>query len=133
MADPDRHIPDESRRLVENREGLRCGRCHGPGSEWHHRRSRRVRASHRHCACNGVLLCRTCHRWAHANPAAARGTGFIVEQWEDEPMQVPQQRSDGWWVLRCDGRALPLELVDVETDGYGGVRITREAHERLFG
>lgn len=133
MADPDRFIPDESRRLVEGRERMRCGRCHGPGREWHHRRSRRVRAAHRHCACNGVLLCGTCHRWAHANPEDARATGFVIQQWEDEPLHVPQFRTDGWWVLVCDGTMKPLQLGDVQTDGVGGYRLTDECIATLWG
>ena len=133
MADPDRDIPPESRALVEQRDRMRCGRCFGPGSEWHHRRSRRVRADHRHCACNGTLMCGTCHRWAHSNPEHARATGFIVQQWEDEPLNVPQLRTDGWWALVCDGSARALQQQDVETDGVGGYRLTYECTQRLFG
>jgi hypothetical protein len=132
MADPDQAIPDESRRIVEEREQMRCARCNGRGSEWHHRRSRRVRASHRHCACNGTLLCATDHRWAHANPEAARAEGFIVQQWEDEPMNVPQRRPDGWWVLVCNGDMKDVTEADIITDGYGGYVLAQDAFDRLF-
>lgn len=123
MADPDRDIPPESRHLVERREGMRCAICMGRGYEWHHRRSRRVRADHRHCACNGLLLCRTCHSWAHANPDESQAVGSIVSQWVDEPFLVPLRTHSGWWQLRCDGRYRQLSEADVVTDGAGGYLI----------
>jgi hypothetical protein len=126
MSDPDRDIPPESRMLVEQRQGMRCLRCGGHGYEWHHRRSRRVRAAHRHCACNGVLLCRTCHSWAHAQPDEAQALGLIVSQWVDEPLIVPLMGADGgWWENTCDGRSHPLTLADIVTDGVGGYVVSR--------
>lgn len=102
----------------------RCLRCGGRGSEWHHRRSRRVRAGHRHCPCNGAWLCRTDHRWAHAEPESARRVGLIVSQWVDEPFVVPHRDSMGWWWrLTCVGGMEPLTLDDVVTDGHGGYLI----------
>lgn len=120
MADPDRVIPEESRRTVERRQRLRCLRCGGAGSEWHHRRSRRVRAAHRHCPCNGVLLCGSCHRWAHANHEEARATGFIVSQWVDEPSVVPLMTPWGWSQIDCVGDEVPLSPAQIVTDGMGG-------------
>lgn len=52
--------------------GGRCEKC-GDSSlrlEWHHVITRRVRAL-RWDPKNAVCLCPTCHRWWHANPAAA--------------------------------------------------------------
>lgn len=102
---------------------MTCARCLGNGYEWHHRRSRRVREAHRHCACNGLLLCRTCHSWVHANPDEAQAVGSIVSQWVDEPFMVPFRTHTGWWQLRCDGGYRQLREQDVLTDGVGGYLI----------
>jgi hypothetical protein len=126
VSDPDKDIPEESRRLVTVRDHGRCVRCMGPGTDWHHRRSRRVREAHRHCPCNGVLLCRSDHRWAHDNPEEARASGLIVSQWMDEPFIVPQLRFDGWWMLLCTGGGLGLSEMHVMTDGMGGYVVTQE-------
>lgn len=81
-------IPRTSRVLVEARDRNRCARCGGAGSDWHHRRSRRVVGVHQHSPANGLLLCRTCHEWVHANPLMARLGGFIVSMHEKEPGSV---------------------------------------------
>jgi 5-methylcytosine-specific restriction enzyme A len=107
-VDPDTMIPAESREVVFTREHGLCARCCMRGSEWHHRRSRRVRGLHRHCACNGVLLCRTCHRWAHSNLWQASEDGWIVSIHEEFPASVPQHRPDGWWITLCDGGGMAL-------------------------
>jgi hypothetical protein len=121
VADPDRLIPEESRRLVEQRQQMRCLGCGGNGYEWHHRRSRRVRESHRHCACNGVLLCRTCHSAAHGHHESGRDRGLIVSQWVDEPFMVPVTDPMGnFWRLTCDGKIEPLGMDRIVTDGFGG-------------
>jgi len=118
-VDPDTMIPPESRTVVFEREHGLCARCFMPGAEWHHRRSRRVRGVHRHCACNGVLLCRACHRWAHAHPSDAGETGWVVSMHEEHPAAVPQRRPDGWWITLCDGSgmALPPDRVRVGITG----------------
>lgn len=129
MADPDRDIPPESRALVEQRENMRCISCMGRGSEWHHRRSRRVREAHRHCACNGVLLCRSCHTAAHSHHESGRDRGLVVSQWVDEPFMVPIVDAMGrFWQLTCDGKINPLTLDRVATDGFGGYYVV-EARE----
>lgn len=130
VPDPDREIPEESRRLVEQRQQMRCLGCWGRGYEWHHRRSRRVREAHRHCACNGVLLCRTCHTAAHSHHESGRERGLIVSQWIDEPFMVPVTDPMGhWWVLLCDGRYRPLRPDQIETDGFGGFLVVAEREE----
>lgn len=97
-------IPERSHTLVRQRQRFMCLRCGGRGTDWHHRRKRNVKDRHQHCPCNGVLLCRTCHRWAHAHPALAVKTGFIVSSYENDPGAVPVVNSRGVTVtLRCDG------------------------------
>ena len=88
---------------MATREMGRCLRCGGSGQHWHHRRGRAVRDQHTHCACNGVLLCRTCHEWAHANPFEARRTGFIVSRSEPEPRTVQVEAFYGALFLTCEG------------------------------
>lgn len=107
MANP---IPPESRRIVEQRDGRRCVRCGGVGSEWHHRRGRAVRDQHQHCACNGIMLCPTCHAYVHRYPTIAGGLGFIVSRFEPEPSTVPVRSVQGWAEMTCDGHAFPVLL-----------------------
>lgn len=83
-----------------------------------------MRAAHRHCACNGLLLCRTCHSWAHANPDEALATGYVVSQWVDEPCIVPVH-AWGWWQVICDGSATFIEPGDIVTDGVGGYTVSK--------
>lgn len=102
-------IPAASRRLVEKRDKSRCVRCGGAGSQWHHRRKRSVKDEHQHCGCNGVLLCGTCHGWAHANPTLAKSTGFIVTQFASDPGQWPVKAWHGEVMLGCDGSLLAVQ------------------------
>lgn len=97
-------IPTKQRALVRERDRDQCGRCGRRGSEFHHRRSRRVRDSHTHCSCVGILLCAECHRAVHASPAAAREKGFIVSMHEAQPWTVGFRKYDGTTVYpSCDG------------------------------
>lgn len=96
-------IPTKSRELVKKRDKDQCVRCRGRGTEWHHRRSRSVRGEHRHCPCNGILLCKTCHDWVHANPFHARSKGWIVSRHADPSEQQMDNVSLGWIRLQCDG------------------------------
>ena len=82
-------IPEESRARVKHRDQYACRRCGQKGSDWHHRRSRRIRDDHTHCACNGIWLCHPCHMWAHAHVAEAREAGLIVSAYEENPATVP--------------------------------------------
>lgn len=90
----DHAIPQASREVVVDRERGLCVRCAGPGRHWHHRRSRRRRGEHRHCPCNGVWLCPTCHEWAHKYPIAAKEEGYVIPTVVDEPAQVTFLT---WW------------------------------------
>jgi len=101
MANP---IPRSQRELVWERDRGQCGRCGMKATDWHHRRSRRVRDEHTHCACVGVALCRTCHDRVHAGPTVATETGFIVSMHEQRPWTVPFRKFDGTTVWpTCDG------------------------------
>lgn len=95
-------IPALARALVKVRARNRCERCGMPGSHWHHRRSRNVKDQHTHCPCNGVLLCGTCHQWAHANPFQARKEGWIISRYTDRPETVPVQTKWGGRTHNCD-------------------------------
>lgn len=58
--------------------------------EHHHRRLKGMGGSenrdHAQCTCNGILLCRRCHRWAHTTGRLhAEAMGFVVSRAEDEP------------------------------------------------
>jgi len=59
--------------------------CEHTTPDWHHRQSRRGGA---HGPDNGLAACRPCHRWVHANPAAAQANGWTVSLWAD-PATVP--------------------------------------------
>ena len=112
-------IPTESRLAVERRDVQMCVRCLGNGSDWHHRRSRSVRDEHQHCPCNGVMLCgrgnvKGCHGYVHSNPERARALGLIVPRYVEDPRLVPVRTTTGWWILTCEGVALPLSPDQVE-------------------
>jgi len=97
-------IPTKRREQVKARERMQCARCPGIGVQWHHRRSRKVRGDHRHCSCNGVWLCHTCHTWVHSHPELARIAGFIVSSHELYPGSVPVLMWRGRFYLDCEGR-----------------------------
>lgn len=100
------------------REGGRCLCCGGAGYEAHHRRGRRVKDAHTHCLCNLVLLCGTCHRWAHEHPVQAKAQGFVVARHMDEPEEVLVRSLDSWLSLLCSG--LPWLLLDDEVEMWAG-------------
>jgi hypothetical protein len=96
-------IPQWRREQVQDRDNGRCVRCGGRGSEWHHRRGRRVRDQHTHCSCNGVMLCRTCHSWVHANPLMAMPKGYIVSRYIQDPSCIPVVIVNSPWLLDHEG------------------------------
>jgi hypothetical protein len=53
-----------------------------------------------------VLLCHTCHTYAHRYPTIAGGVGFIVSRFENTPSSVPVHSAQGWAVMTCDGYAI---------------------------
>ena len=104
-------IPPEARKVVVRREGGLCLRCTMRGYDVHHRRSRRVVDAHTHCPCNMVLLCRTCHSWAHGlgdDSSLAVRAGYKVAQWAPEPGRVVIQWKLDVLMLSCGGLSLPL-------------------------
>ena len=107
-AGPGNPIPEGQRALVEHRELGRCLRCGGRGYEVHHRRSRRVLDRHTHCACNMVLLCRTCHTWAHGSNRLARSEGWVVSQHEGTPDRIALRTPGSWLMLPCSGLSQSL-------------------------
>lgn len=114
-------IPEHSRAVVRNRAKHRCERCAvpAPNGHWHHRRGRSVRDQHQHCACNGVWLCSTCHRWVHEHPTLARDEGFLMSRHVTEPGAIPLQTPWGTRVHGCDGTYLfRLQSTEVENSGY---------------
>lgn len=98
-------IPERQRKLVKEREMGRCFRCGSPAKrgEWHHRRSRSEKDEHRHCTCNGVWLCKTCHDWVHAHPFEARSLGLIVSRHQDQPGTEAAVSHFGALLLSCTG------------------------------
>jgi len=106
----DNAIPQKSRLVVRTRAHNRCERC-GVGStraQWHHRRSRRVRTAHRHCPCNGLWLCPTCHTWVHQNPVEARANGWIVSAHVETPFNITVKSAWGLREQDCHGGTVYL-------------------------
>ena len=84
--------------------------------ERHHRRLKGMGGSedrpHSQCACNGVTLCRRCHRWAHGpDRIDAESMGFVVSQSRQEPgaegvMRFGAAEGGATQWPSCDGRWL---------------------------
>jgi hypothetical protein len=67
-----------------------------------------VRGEHRHCPCNGVWLCPTCHTWAHGHPFEAKALGLIVSRHVAEPGGVTLTTWYGTVRLDCVGDYEPF-------------------------
>lgn len=96
------------RQIIYDRDLGRCARCGGPGSEIHHRRSRRVRDAHTDCPCNLVLLCgwgnhTGCHGHTHGNPVKARAVGLILGTATADLSAVRIETWRGAVTLNCEG------------------------------
>jgi hypothetical protein len=50
-----------------------------------------------------VLLCRTCHSWAHTNPFHARAQGIIVSRYADDVAGYVTQTKLGALRFDCEG------------------------------
>lgn len=86
---PRKNLYPESRgrEIVYNRAQGRCEACgSNNGSDWAHRKARSQMGGWE--PSNGLLLCRSCHSWCHANPTLARERGLIVKGSRD-PLEVP--------------------------------------------
>lgn len=99
-------VPSAIREKVRQRAHQRCERCFVPApiGHVHHRRSRSVIDTHRHCPCNCVWLCPVCHIYVHAHPFEARGDGWIVSRHVDQPGTIPVTAPLGEQTMHCDGR-----------------------------
>jgi hypothetical protein len=93
----------EARKAVYVRSRGRCEGCGGTATDYSHRRTVAVRGQHQWCPCNALHLCRTCHRWAHDNPEAARERGWHVSRYVDDPGTVPAVTIAGTFILDCEG------------------------------
>jgi hypothetical protein len=93
-------IPAEIRVGIDQRDQRRCVRCGSTSREQHHRQRRREGG---HGFENLVSLCGADHRWAHANPSAARAQGFIVSVHEGAVESVPVLAYYGWVRLLSNG------------------------------
>jgi 5-methylcytosine-specific restriction endonuclease McrA len=98
-------IPERSRNQVVARDRSRCVRCGSPAlpGEWHHRRSRSIRDEDTHASSNGILLCRTCHKWVHEHPFEARGSGWIVSRYANPKAEPIEHALHGRVFLDNDG------------------------------
>lgn len=67
-----------------------------------------MKDAHQHCACNGIILCTTCHEWVHSHPETAREWGLIVSAHETDPSSVPVRTMRFGMVLHdCFGARIP--------------------------
>lgn len=92
---------------MKQRDHGLCFRCGDPGVQWHHRRTRQRKDYHRHCACNGLWVCSTCHLWIHEHTQYARDRGWILLPSTPFPGGVPALSRTGPARLFCDGRCEP--------------------------
>lgn len=111
---PARPFPPEVAVVLDGRDRI-CQRDGSPRDlQRHHRRAKASggsRRAHVQCPCNGVVLCRDCHVWVHANPEQARAEGWIVSQSVAEPGSAGVMRfsATGSGVTQwpsCDGEWL---------------------------
>lgn len=90
-----------ARPIVTRRSQGMCERCGAErATDMHHRKLRRHGD---HAPANLVHLCRTCHNWAHGNPAEALLVGFIVPSWEEPRKAVVKHAWLGRVLIDDDG------------------------------
>jgi hypothetical protein len=99
-------IPTKARQIVKERSNGQCSRCGALGYQIHHRLRRREGG---HALGILVLLCSTCHKWAHGHPNEAKATGFIISVHDREPEAVPIKTFMGWMLFDNDGGATFVE------------------------
>ena len=95
-------IPTKAREVVRARQNDQCARCGNRYTELHHRQRRRE-AGHGYEILVG--LCGSDHKWAHANPTAAKEHGYIVPPWEEDVESVPIRTFMGWMTFDARGEA----------------------------
>jgi hypothetical protein len=91
---------------VKERQNNQCARCGAAGAEHHHRMRRREGG---HGKANIVYLCRTDHRWVHANPKAAQEQGYIIPIHVTEISAVPIKTFMGMMLFDDVGGASFIE------------------------
>lgn len=79
-----------------------CARCGCPYTALHHRLRRRDGG---HGYANLVGLCDTDHKWAHANPRAAKEHGYIVDPHVTDIASVRIKTFMGWMRFTDEGTA----------------------------
>ena len=112
-------VPAKAVRVIKARDEC-CVRCGGQDTDTHHRQRRAVGG---HWVYNMIRLCRICHGYVHANPAAAREVGWIVGTWVKDPGAVPMQK----WT----GREFGLQWCRLDDDGLAWVMSPQEAGRRM--
>lgn len=65
--------------LVLARDGHKCMDCLRPADDAHHVFSKQAHPSLRWALCNGISLCRECHRWAEDHPTWFNGV--MASRW----------------------------------------------------
>jgi len=104
MARPDWRALSDTLWIRSSGRCERCGWCFltPDDGERHHRRLRS--AGGRHELPNLVLLCRSCHTWAHGHPHDAMDAGWIVSRYGRDPGRVPVKHAwHGMVLLTADG------------------------------
>lgn len=96
-------IPTAARNAVRERQNGQCARCGNAYSDLHHRQRRREGG---HGVHNLVGLCRTDHKWVHANPKRAREDGFIIGVHEKDVASIFIKTFMGWMIFTEDGEAV---------------------------
>lgn len=94
---------DDARKLISQRNAGRCELCSLPGTDAHHRQTRRFASD---CPCSLMWLCSGCHHdRVHGQPAAARGYGWIISRHAPSGAQfAPCWLPDWGWVRpTCTG------------------------------
>lgn len=97
-----------ARRIVAERSHGLCEGCgRAKATDWSHRKAEGQGGPW--CPSNGMHLCRGCHSWAHANPAAARSVGWHVlsgHNYQTTPALISRR---GWVLLSPAGDITPTE------------------------
>lgn len=91
---------------MKERQSDACARCGNTGAEHHHRMRRREGG---HGKENVVYLCRTDHRWVHANPKRAQEDGYIIPIHVTDISAIPIRTFMGWMLFTKDGDMLPID------------------------
>ena len=111
MPKANRAVQEAARRIVADRDGdtcQMCGRFMYQRRSVHHRLPKGMGGSALlESPANLVTLCGVgnadgCHGKAHSNPQWARNHGWVVARSLD-PMEVPVDMHDGWFLLCPDG------------------------------